>query len=716
MPCMGEKLGASVLKKLIPKNILKTKTHQLHDIQALTNSILNHIDSGHFKKAVSIVFSKPAPFPFPIYARLFQQCSSERAAIEARIVESHLVTFNPRPPVFLINRAIETYGKCGCLKDARGLFDDRRQRNGGTWNAMITAYSQNGDGENALLVFWEMHRSGVLANEITFASVLGSCAGVLDIYVSRQVHGLVVNYGFCFNAILASSLVDIYGKCWFMDDARRMFYEIRNPNAISWNVIVRRYLEVDNYEEAVVMFFKMVGTNVMPLTFTFSSALVACSNIPALKEGEQIHAVAVKVCFVKDKIVVNSLINMYAKCGDLVDARRLFDQPGSRDVITWTSIVSAYAACGRIREARKLFNDMPERGVISWNAMLVGYTRLFQWEEALDFIFWMHRETNDFDSFSLSLILNVCAGLSDILLGKQAHGFAYRHDLHSNTFVANAILDMYGKCGSLRSSRVWFSEMGHLRDRVSWNAFISSYARHGLSEKAIPLFGKMILETTGTELDFSTLLAACANIFALDEGKQTHAYMLRNGFNIDVVTRGALVDMYSKCRCLEYAIKVFEESSSSDLILWNSMVLGCAHNGKGGEVLGLFESMQEEGIKCDNVTFQGVLLACIGEGFVDLGKQYFDSMSKDFCIIPRLEHYECMIELYSRYGYMDELKDFVQNMPFHPTVPMLTRIFDACREYRHSELGEWAAQRLNEFKPLIPFQFEIFPDNHIDTL
>ncbi|KAF9626265.1 hypothetical protein IFM89_031778, partial [Coptis chinensis] len=502
--------------------------------------------------------------------------------------------------------------------DARGFFDDMHQRDGGTWNAMITAYSQNGDG---------------------------------------------------------SSLVDIYGKCWLMDDARRMFYEIRNPNAISRNVIVRRYLEVDNYKEAVVMFFKMVGTNVMPLTFTFSSALVACSNIPALKEGEQIHAVAVKVCFVKDKIVVNSLIDMYAKCGDLVDARRLFDQPGSRDVIAWTSIVSAYSTCGRIeRQGNFLMTCL---NGVSYRGM--------PW-------------------------------LSDILLGKQAHGFAYRHDLHSNTFVANAILDMYGKCGSLRSSKVWFSEMGHFRDRVSWNTFISSYARHGLSEKAIPLFGKMLLETTGTELDFSTLLAACANIFALDQGKQTHAYMLRNGFNIDVVIRGALVDMYSKCRCLDYAIKVFEESSSSDLILWNSMVLGCAHNGKGGEVLGLFESMQEEGIKCDNVTFQGVLLACIGEGFVDLGKQYFDFMSKDFCIIPRLEHYECMIELYSRYGYMDELKDFVQKMPFHPTVPMLTRIFYACREYMHSELGEWAAQRLNELKPLIPFQFEIFPDNHIDTL
>ncbi|KAL5704469.1 hypothetical protein ACHQM5_022895 [Ranunculus cassubicifolius] len=664
--------------------------------RVLTDKILTQIKSGHFKKAVNTVFASPVALPAKIYARLFEICSTTSSIVEARKLEFHLVSFWTPPPTFLLNRAIEVYAKCGDLNDAQDMFDEMPLKDGGSWNAMISGYSRNGRSKQALLLFCRMNKMGVSPNEITFASVLGCCSAVLDCVLSMQVHGLVVKNGLCWNVVLGSSLVDIYGKCGFMDDARRMFDEIPCPNDVSWNVIVRRYLDAGEEEEAVVMFYKMIGTNIRPLSFTFSSALIACSKISALTQGKVIHGVAEKFGFVENLVVKNSLLIMYAKCQALPDAHKVFDQPGPKNVIFWTSIVSGYATIGRTREARKLFNDMPMRNVVSWNAMLAGYTRFFLWEEALDFISWMRRETKDIDDVTVILILNICAGLSDLAMGKEAHGFAYRHCFYPNIHVANAVLDMYGKCGSLKSSKIWFHEMAHLRDRVSWNTLITSYARHHLSEEAMPMFAEMLWEYTPGQYDFTTLLAACANIFALEQGKQIHGYMLRNCYSIDVVSRGALVDMYSKCRCLEYAVKVFKEAPCRDLILWNSILLGCAHNGKGQVVLDLYELMQEEGIKSDNITFQGILLACIGEGFVDLGRQYFESMSRDHCIIPRLEHYECMIELYSRYGFMDELEDFIEKMPFEPTEPMVNRIFDACREHRNSKLGAWAAQRLND--------------------
>lgn len=105
--------------------------------------------------------------------------------------------------------------------------------------------------------------------------------------------------------------------------------------------------------------------------------------------------------------------------------------------------------------------------------------------------------------------------------------------------------------------------------------------------------------------------------------------------------------------------------------------------------------MKDEGIKPDHITFRGILHACTCEGLVELGKQYFDSMSNDYGIIPRLEHYECMIELYSHCGYMDELENFVRNMPFDPTVPMLTRVVDACKRHGCLRFGRWAVQQLN---------------------
>jgi pentatricopeptide repeat protein len=698
--------AASVLNRLLNSRTQKVQT-QPGSAKALTKTIITHLEAGRLREAVSVLFATPVPLSYPLYAHLFRICSINQAIVEVRKVESHLVTFSPTAPVFLLNRAIEAYGKCGCLVDARGLFEEMPQRDGGSWNAMITAYAQGGCPEKALSLFSEMNRSGVFASEVTFASVLGSCGAVLALFLLRQIHGLIIKYGFSGNVILESSLVDVYGKCQFINDARRMFDEIKNPTAVSWNVIVRRYLEMGDGKEAVFMFFRMFRSAVRPLNFTFSNAVIACSSISALGEGMQIHGVAIKMGFENDEVVSSSLMDMYVKCGKLENARGVFEQPGSKDLISWTSIVSAYAMSGKTGEARELFDQMPERNVISWNAMLAGYTRSLQWEEALNFVFLMRNSTKDIDHVTLGLILNVCAALSDVEVGKQVHAFVYRNGFLSNLVVGNALLDMYGKCGNLRSARVWFYQICQWRDSVSWNALLTSYARHGLSEQAMTIFSEMQWETRPSKFTFGTLLAACANTFALEHGKQIHGFMIRHGYEMDIVIRGVLVDMYSKCRCLEYALTVFKETASRDLILWNSLIFGCCHNQRGREILELFGLMEEEGIKPDHVTFQGILLACTYEGLVELGTRYFNSMSNEYCVMPRLEHYECMIELYSRSGHMDELENFVKSMAFEPTVPMLTRVFHACRKYGYLRLGEWAAERLSELNPSIPLKFQI---------
>lgn len=684
-----------MLNRLLCNKSFNSQT-QPTSAKALTNTILNLLKSNHLRKAVSVLFASPFPVPYSLYARLFQLCSSTLAIVEARKVESHLVTFSPTPPVFLLNRAIETYGKCGCLEDAKELFDEMPQRDGGSWNAIIKAFTQCGSAEEALYLFKDMHKEGVLANEITFASVLGSCGDVLALSLSRQVHGLIMKYGFCWNVVLGSALVDVYGKCKAMREARLMFDEIENSNDVTWNVIVRRYLEADNDREAVIMFFKMFQTDVRPLNFTFSNALLACSAMHALKEGMQIHGVAIKINFDENETVSSSLSNMYAKCGRIESARMVFDQPGAKDLISWTSMISVYAMSGKTREARELFEEMPERSVISWNAMLAGYTRSLQWQEALDLVRFMRRTTKDIDHVTLGLLLNVCAGLLDLEIGKLVHGFIYRRGYSSNLLVGNAILDMYGKCGNLKSARVWFYQMSQSRDNISWNALLTSYARHHQSEQAMTIFGQMQWETRPSIFTFATLLAACANVSALGQGKQIHGFMIRNGYNIDIVIRGALVDMYSKCLCIRYALAVFREAASRDVVLWNSIILGCCHNGRGKEGLKLFELMVEKGNKPDHVSFQGVLLACMSEGHIDLATQYFNSMSNEYYIIPRVEHYECMIELLSRYGCMNELEDFVKGMPFDPTVPMLTRVLDACKDHGCSRLGKWVAKQLNK--------------------
>lgn len=693
--------AASVLNHIIngePTTPSSSKGPSSSQAKALATTIINHLRLGRLGKAISVLFSAPVPFPFPLYAHLFRICASKKAIVEVRKIESHLVTFAPTPPLFLLNRAIEAYGKCGCLVDARELFDEMPRRDGGSWNAMVTAYSQNGYPGKALHVFSDMHKSGVFAAEVTFAGVLVACASTFALSLSRQVHALILKYGFGGNVILGSSLVDVYGKCRRLGDARRMFDEIERPNVVTWNVIVRRYLEMGNGKESVFLFFKMISLNVRPLTFTVSNALVACSSFGGFREGIQIHGLIIKINYEEDEVVSCSLIDMYAKCGDLVCARIIFDLLSTKNLIHWTSMVSGYAMSGKTRQARKLFDRMPERSIVSWNAMLAGYAHNSQWDDAMELIILMCNETRDIDRVTVSLILNVSSGLSDLELGKQVHGYMYGHGFYSDLCVSNALLDMYGKCGNLRKARAWFYEMSHFRDMVSWNALLSSYVRHRMSEEALVIFWEMLREATPSKFTFATLLAVCANIFARQQGKQIHGFMMRNGYDLDIVISGALVDMYSKCRCLDYALNVFIGTPEKDVVLWNSLMLGCYYNKQSEALLKLFELMKEDGVKPDSTTFQAVLLACISQGCVKLGVQCFNSLSHDYFIIPQMEHYESMIKLYGLHGFFDELEDFVKKMPFQPTAPMLARVLDSSKEYNNTRLGKWAVRHLNLLK------------------
>lgn len=616
--------------------------------------------------------------------------------MQTRKVASHLFSFNPLPPIYLVNRAIETYGKCGCVDDARELFEQMPERDGGSWNAVITACSRNEVHDEVFRMFRRMNRDGIRATETSFAGVLKSCGLVLDLRLLRQLHCAVMKQGFSGNVDLETSIVDVYGKCRVMGDARRVFDEIENASDVSWNVIVRRYLEMGFNDAAVVMFFKMLELNVRPLNHTFSSAILACSRSMALDVGIVIHAIAVKLNFLPDTIVSTSIFDMYVKCGRLESARRVFDQTESKDLKSWTSAMSGYAMSGITREARELFDLMPERNVISWNAMLGGYVRAGEWDEALEFLALMRKEMEEIDNVTLVWILNVCSGVSDVQMGKQAHGFIYRHGYDTNVIVANALLDMYAKCGIFRSANSLFRQMSELRDEVSWNALLTGLARVGRSEQALSFFEGMQLETKPSKYTLATLLAGCANIPALNLGKATHGFLIRNGYDIDLVVRGAMVDMYSKCRCLDYAIEVFKEAATRDLILWNTIIRGCCRNGRSREVFELFMLMEDEGVKPDHVTFLGILHACIREGHVELGFKYFSSMSTKYLILPQVEHYDCMVELYCKYGCLHQLEEFLLLMPFDPTIQMLTRIHDACKSYRWEKLGAWAAKRIHE--------------------
>jgi pentatricopeptide repeat protein len=556
-----------------------------------------------------------------------------------------------------------------------------------------------------------MNSIGIRPKDVTLASVLACCAECLDQRGAQQLHGHIVKRDFQSNVILGTALVDVYGKCHLLADARRAFEGILQPNDISWNVIIRRYLLAGMGYMAVQMFCRMVWAGVRPLVYTVTHAILACRDNCALKEGSCIHNFVLRHGYEHHVHVRSAVVDMYAKCGNIDAAQKLFNLAPMKDVVMSTSIVSGLAACGRIVDAKRVFDGMEQHNLVSWNAMLTGYVRSMDLTGALDLFQQMRQETRELDAVTLGSVFNACTGLLDLGKGEELHAFAFKCGFFSYPFLMNALVRMYSKCGCLRSAEQLLSEMGSERDRYSWNSLISGYERHSMSEAALHALREMQSEAKPSHYTFSSALAACANIFLLNHGKQIHAYMIRNEYEIDDIMRSALIDMYSKCRLFDYSIRVFELGLSQDVILWTSMIFGCAYNSKGDYGLELFDEMQKWGIRPDSVTFLAALVSCICEGHVGLGRSYFTLMTDEYSIAPRMEHYECMIELLGKHGYMVELEDFVDHMPLEPTTAMWLRIFDCCREYGNKKLGERAAQCINESKPLTPVRFvESCPD------
>uniref|UniRef100_A0A0D9W572 Pentacotripeptide-repeat region of PRORP domain-containing protein n=1 Tax=Leersia perrieri TaxID=77586 RepID=A0A0D9W572_9ORYZ len=661
-----------------------------------------------------------SPIPSAVYASLLRLATSRRSLAAARRIASHLAyssatssapsTSTSTSSSFLFNRAIESLAACGGLADARELFDAMPRRDGGSWNAIISAYSRGEEPAEAMFLFSAMYSRGVRPKDVTLASVLGCCAECLDLRGARLLHGHIAKRDFQWNVILGTALVDVYGKCFALSEARRAFDGIPKPNDISWNVIIRRYLLAGMGDMAVDMFFRMVWAGVKPLVYTVTHAVLACRDNDALEEGRCIHTFVLRHGYEQHVHVRSSVVDMYAKCGAIDAAQRLYDLAPMKDIVMSTSIVSGLAAYGRINDAKRVFDGMEEHNLVSWNAMLTGYVRSMDLTGALQLFHQMRQETKELDAVTLGSVLNACTGLLDLGKGEEVHAFTFKSGFIGNPFLNNALVRMYSKCGCLRSAeRFLLFEMGPERDSYSWNSLISGYERHSMSEAALHALSEMQYEATPNQSTFSSALAACANIFLLNHGKQIHAYMIRNGYVIDDILRSALIDMYSKCKLFDYSIRVFEAGPSQDVILWNSMIFGCAYNGKGEYGLELFFEMSKKGIRPDSVTFLGALVSCISEGHVGLGRSYFTQMTDEYNIAPRIEHYECMIELLGKHGYMVELEDYIEHMPFEPTTGMWLRIFDCCREYRNRKLGERAAQCINDSNPLTPVRFEIAP-------
>ncbi|XAR50243.1 hypothetical protein NMG60_11004513 [Bertholletia excelsa] len=497
--------------------------------------------------------------------------------------------------------------------------------------------------------------------------ILEQCKTTRDL---NQVHAHLIKTRLIRNSGLAENLLEcaailLPGP---MDYAVSIFDNLEQPNSPAYNIMIRGYTLKQSPDEATLLFKGMYERSIQPDEFTFPCILKACSRLRALNEGEQIHAQVMKHGFGSNEFVENTLIHMYANCGEVEVARRVFDGMSNRGVITWNSMVAGYAKSGYWEEVVALFREML--------SMDVG-----------------------FDAVTLVCVLTACGRLGDIELGEWINKYIEENGLKGNVTLVTSLVDMYSKCGHVDSARQLFDAMPR-RDVVAWSAMISGYSQANRCREALELFHKMQkTNAEPNEVTMVSVLSSCSVLGALETGKWVHSYIKKNRMKLTVNLGTALLDFYAKCGSVDSAVEVFRKMPSRNVLSWTVLIQGLASNGLGKRAIEFFNLMLEKNTNPNDVTFIGVLSACSHAGLVDEGRDFFVSMSRDFGIEPRIEHYGCMVDILSRAGLVEEAYQFIKNMPIKPNAVIWRTLLASCRVHKNVEIGEESLKNVVRLEP-----------------
>ncbi|MQL74735.1 hypothetical protein Taro_007098 [Colocasia esculenta] len=325
------------------------------------------------------------------------------------------------------------------------------------------------------------------------------------------------------------------------------------------------------------------------------------------------------------------------------------------------SLVDMYFKFGRPWIARRLFEEMSVRDVVSWNTLVTGYCLCGD----------VHGARQVFDRMGEKSLISW-----------------------------SAMIAGYARLGDVRAARELFDAMPE-RNVASWNVMISAYAQNEKFMESIQLFRQMqqVGGLLPNDVTLVSVLSACAHLGALDLGRWIDMFIKRKKMELNLFLGNALADMYAKCGCIAEARAVFDEMAERDVVSWTVLISGLAMHGHADEALDGFYNMLEHGIKPNDVTFMGILSACTHSGLVDPGMKYFRMMTEEFKIVPKVEHYGCVVDLLSRAGRLDEAEDFINSMRVAPNVIVWGGLLGGCQIYKDIIRGERVVQRILELDP-----------------
>ncbi|KAI5058887.1 hypothetical protein GOP47_0027057 [Adiantum capillus-veneris] len=423
---------------------------------------------------------------------VLKACGYENVRCQGMFVHYVIIRSNLESEITIGNALVDMYIACDSILDAQRVFTRLSQKDGTSWNAMISGYAQQGYYILALELFQKMQQAGFDLCKPLALCIIKVCTSVGEMVQGMILHLLLVETGQESDVMIQNTLVDMYAKCGSLEDAQKIFDTLQDRNLVSWSALISGYAANRQGQRALDTLAEMQQEGKVANDVIYLSIMRVCVNNGELEQGRLIHDQIIRAELESLPLVSNMIIYMYTDCGSL-------------------------------DEGRKVFDNLPVRDVVSWGVMMDGCARNKDGFLALELFEKMQKEGIQPNKVIFTLVLKSCGITGSIEQGRLVHDQVIDSGIEADVEIGTTLIDMYGSCGSLSEACKLFNMLPR-QDVFSWNALIAGYSQHGYGKLALQCFQDM--QGQGLQPDAWTLtsvLAACSHEGHSESGTFTFA-------------------------------------------------------------------------------------------------------------------------------------------------------------------------------------------------